>query len=369
MFIVIGFTFDIKDDLLPLGEKQSKMIRGKNKTKLGFDWGKREGQETDLDVRNKWYSRNILLAIPKNRPFETLCYAEYPTKALRYLKDEVNPSSPQLKAYLTTIMHKYGPDSYKRGDKENLPILINFLLALNDTELTMLFINKVLAAKQYSFQVYGLQMGHEELVSKLLLTIPWKDLKEIIECTIENGDSNDYIRWLEVYKCTGIIDIAHKAIEMCFKEAQESKGNHYSIYSSYSSSCTWDPIFQLLCDNEELCERWMEPLLDCEKVMSTIELVTKLASQVLSTNQSIYLKSRILSHFITRVKDIKKLCNPSSCYNNSFDHLPDGFPTYGNGYAKMIFVVIKAALNTFANFKAELQELCNYLVESENSQR
>ena len=80
------------------------------------------------------------------------------------------------------------------------------------------------------------------------------------------------------------------------------------------------------------------------------------------------LKSRILSHFITRVKEIKRLSSSSLFHDSSFHQLPDDFPTYGSDYAKMIFIVVQAALNSFASFKEELEGLCNYLIESDNSQ-
>ena len=359
-----GFQIDIENDLLPSVEKETKLVGPKIRNKFCFDWKKCQWTEVkSSNERHKFYSRTLLLAFPKNRPFGTLCYSEFPTQCLRYLAaDDYDHTSPLFKVHLATILNKYPPLSYQKGDQENFPILLNLLLKANDTELKVLFVNKILAGKGSNGKdVLGLQIENEELVSKLIQTTPWEQIKDKIEYIIESNGFGYLYNWMRVYSFTGITDIAHKVIESSLVEVQN--GHNWD----YSKSLLWEKVFESVFMIEDIGQRWMERFLENEKVMTNIRLMMQLSVQVLSSNHLLSLKRRVVSLFINSIKGIKKLVSNSSKFNWPFDYLPKDFSRH-NGHAKMILTVIKPMLNDEISFKNELQELCDYLINSSNSQ-
>ena len=354
-----GLKVKFKEDLFPVKKESynNHQSRSSNK-KARFDWGATEKESDHIDYwRHKYYSRSVLLAIPSNHRFQSFLYSKSPTQCLQYLMNEIEAMSPQFKEYLETVLNKYTADAYEDWNTTNMNTLIELLLKVSDTELTMLFINKIMSERKYSSKVAGIRKETERLTSRLLQTVPWKDIKQMIDNIIERSEFQQYERWMEVYELSSITDIAHKIIELSLKKLSESKQSYVRGKS------LWEKIFDSVCANQELSERWLDTLLNCQEITSSAELVSLFCSRLSPTNQ--VKVSILLNHFIQCLRGDKHLVeenNKRSHYSSNMTEFEDRY-----GHVKMITYAIQPLLDQSGPFEKELLELCDFLYSTGNS--
>ena len=112
-------------------------------------------------------TRFLILAIPPNRCFETLCSSKSPSQCLEYLADKVDPSSPQFKIYASQLLKTF-PSMALNKELEDRELLIDIVRATCDKELVLMYIKKILAHDlNFSDNVYGIPKGTERKIAKL----------------------------------------------------------------------------------------------------------------------------------------------------------------------------------------------------------
>ena len=222
-----GMSLDINQDLIITSKKI-----GKKETKK-HDW-----------------SRWLILAIPTNRLFECLCSSKSPKQCLQYLTDEVDPLAAEFKLYLKDTFNKFPSKSFNKTTEDSR-MLINLILKANDTELVLGYINKILVhGFNFSENVYGIPKKCEKEIAGLLQLVPWTGIKAAVENVMENVKVSQYEGWMDVFSLCGVVDIAHKIIELSLEKMPSYK--HY--LSRERQASLWVKIFQCVHSTVELVE-------------------------------------------------------------------------------------------------------------------
>uniref|UniRef100_A0A7M5XL97 Uncharacterized protein n=1 Tax=Clytia hemisphaerica TaxID=252671 RepID=A0A7M5XL97_9CNID len=142
--------------------------------------------------------------------------SDKPIQYIRYLENEVDPTCPEFKEYAKVLIETFDPVLYDNLHEGHATEMGHFFLKTANPELSLVFIKRVLSAEKWCLDQDG-QMTHVnrkfiELFAELIKSIPWEDIKETLDFTLDHLDFSLIPGWLEVYKHTQISYIAHKVI-------------------------------------------------------------------------------------------------------------------------------------------------------------
>ena len=333
-----------------------------------FDWGTFTWQQDeDCGAENKYYWRSLFLAIPCKRRFKSFLNSQVPTQCLHYLRDEVDPKSPEMKKYLTTLLekfpyNKYGWDVF--GKENNGKILAQLCVDSEDRELAMLYINKVMGEKLWDNSIcstlQGIPSGQKDLACKLIQSLPWKEIKEKIYHILHNIYVSYSSTWLDVYETVGIIDIAHKVIEVNLQKESSGKKNIYLEDRGHSENedlVRWQRMLDLILINKDLCERWLDKIAHSPHVVSDIKLTSSLFKKLPNGDEHKPLKSNLLNHFTDCVKEVRGLSYDGNSYGQKKE-----------SYSSLIVSLVQPFLENYnAHFPKEFNNLFDYIISSGNS--
>ena len=280
--------------------------------------------------------RFLILAIPKNLCFETLCDSKSPTQCLRYLADEIDLSSPRFKLYLKQILQKFSSVSLNKT-LENRALLIEIVHATRDKELVLMYINKIFAhGSDYSDTVYGLPKGNEKEIAKLFQSFPWGELKKIVEEIMGKVSVLQYERWMDVFSLSGILDIANKIIGLSLQEIRCQVGKKINKVS------LWDKIFESIHKNDDLSRRWLNEITECQNILSDFEVMTALCDHLLFDDP--FKLSSVFNSFVVCVKVAITISDSS------------------NSLVPMVSSVVTHTLQNSILFKGQLENMFSYMI-------
>ena len=85
--------------------------------------------------------------------------------------------------------------------------MVEILTSVADVDLTRLFITKIVRTI----------MPEAEPLAKLLKTVPWETVKDLVIEIVCKSHEGDFDKWLMVSDNSGICEIANKVIELSLK--------------------------------------------------------------------------------------------------------------------------------------------------------
>ena len=314
------------------------------------------GENSDEETEGDLESRCLILAIPSNHHFESLCCSKSPKQCLRYLVDEIDFTSPKFKAYLKELFNNFTFKEFRSLQSNYSNKLIDCIIRAKDVEYVLLYIDKILARKlNFSDEMHGIPDKNEVKIAEMLKSVPWIKIKGAVINVIENVGLRQYKRWMDVFNHSGIIDIASKVIDLSFQKIRSCNGGKASDPS------LWEKIFQSVHDHKELSTRWEEDILKCQHFKSSLGLLSALCDKILFEKPSEF--SKVFESFIERVKEKVKRKVSSRLRDSTPERI---YYCHKDGSAPLITSVLKHTLHDYLLFWKHWQTLFDFLFSKEH---
>ncbi|XP_066914712.1 uncharacterized protein [Clytia hemisphaerica] len=291
--------------------------------------------------------KTILLGIPFNHQFESFCVSKSPLLSGQFLLQEVDHSTSKFNEYLETFLHKY-PVVDHRNDVQYLVTLIKLLTKACNFRATLSFLREIFCI-QHTKEDFQPPVGVENALGKLLQTVPWENLKDIIENAFSQIGSSQYLIWTNIATSSGIPELINSMIAIVFSNIVEAHDNYenYREEVVHDNRRLWQIIFHQVCNEQPMFDRWFDLFLKSEEILKNNHLVLQLTIETIKTRDD-SLHPKMLYLF-------------KKCIKSFEDKRVFGFADHFS-YPIILTELFRALCENFDHFKKELDQLCSCLL-------